>query len=263
VKEDIAKSFREGDKVLMVHVDVNKVGRFLEVSMYVEGGRKGVLWLPEGQDRLGWRRFAGELRLMLAPPEGKSGSEEPVIHSSTSLKSLPTKFAEARVIADCSFTEVLQSTPRSELEGRSCVEVKDGEADQRIAEECERFLQAAGSERKIRGSAVKGWVNHLLVFVQLVLGWVVAGLLEGLLNRPEGISAHKQVKVVLKSLDGPKGFRLGPSFLPTSTGRVNGLRKVQASLTVVGVGFPLKSKRETRLKPSCRDRPLAYENTSL
>ena len=48
VKDDIAKSHREGDKVLMVHGGVNKVGRFLEVSAYAEGGRKGVLWLPEG-----------------------------------------------------------------------------------------------------------------------------------------------------------------------------------------------------------------------
>ena len=49
VKEDIAKSYREGDKVLMVHGGANKVGRFLEVSVYAKGGHKGVLWLPEGR----------------------------------------------------------------------------------------------------------------------------------------------------------------------------------------------------------------------
>ena len=54
VKDDIAKSYREGDKLLMVHGGVNKVGRFLEVSAYVEGGRKGVLWLPEGRHGRGW-----------------------------------------------------------------------------------------------------------------------------------------------------------------------------------------------------------------
>jgi hypothetical protein len=48
VKEDIAKSFREEDKALMVHGGANKAGRFLEVAMYAEGGRKGGLWLPEG-----------------------------------------------------------------------------------------------------------------------------------------------------------------------------------------------------------------------
>jgi hypothetical protein len=52
VKENIAKSFREGDKALMVHGGDNKVGRFLEVAMFVGGGCKGSLWLPEGRDGL-------------------------------------------------------------------------------------------------------------------------------------------------------------------------------------------------------------------
>jgi hypothetical protein len=51
VKDDIAKSYCEGDKVLMVHVGVNKARRFLEVSIFVEGGRRGVLWLLK--DRFG------------------------------------------------------------------------------------------------------------------------------------------------------------------------------------------------------------------
>ena len=45
VKEVIAKSYREGDKVTMVHGGGNKAGRFLEVSVFAEGGRKGVIWL--------------------------------------------------------------------------------------------------------------------------------------------------------------------------------------------------------------------------
>ena len=75
VKEDAIKSYREGDKVLMVHRGANKAGRFLEVPVYSEGGCKGVLWLPGGRFGRGWRRFAGELRLMLISPNGKSGSE--------------------------------------------------------------------------------------------------------------------------------------------------------------------------------------------
>jgi hypothetical protein len=55
VKDDIAKSYREGDKILMVHGGVNKAGRFLEVSTYAEGGRKGVLWLLKGCCGQGWR----------------------------------------------------------------------------------------------------------------------------------------------------------------------------------------------------------------
>ena len=48
VKEDIAKSFSEGDKALMVHGGANKTGRFLEVAVFAEGGCKGGVWLPEG-----------------------------------------------------------------------------------------------------------------------------------------------------------------------------------------------------------------------
>jgi hypothetical protein len=75
VKEDVAKSYREGDKALMVHGGANKAGRFLEVFVYVEGGHKGVLWLMKGCFGRGWHRFAGELRLMLVSPTGKIGSE--------------------------------------------------------------------------------------------------------------------------------------------------------------------------------------------
>jgi hypothetical protein len=38
-KEDFAKSFRKSS---------NKAGRFLEAAVFVEGGRKGITWLPEG-----------------------------------------------------------------------------------------------------------------------------------------------------------------------------------------------------------------------
>jgi hypothetical protein len=31
----------------------NKIGRFLEVAVFAEGGRKGGLWLPEGRDGKG------------------------------------------------------------------------------------------------------------------------------------------------------------------------------------------------------------------
>ena len=55
VKEEIAKSYYEGDKVTMVHRGGNKAGRFLGVSVFAEGGRKGVIWLLEGRFRRGWR----------------------------------------------------------------------------------------------------------------------------------------------------------------------------------------------------------------
>jgi hypothetical protein len=65
-KEEFAKSFREGDKVTMVHGGGNKAGRFLEVSVFAEGGRKGVIWLPEGRYGRGWQCFAGELQNLVA-----------------------------------------------------------------------------------------------------------------------------------------------------------------------------------------------------
>jgi hypothetical protein len=121
---------------------------------------------------------------------------------------LLTKLAKAGATADCSkdrsFTEVLHSKPRSELEGRSHCEVKNCGVDLEIDEDSVR-LQAVGSGRKKRGSTVKDWASHLLGIVQLGLGWVVAGLLEGRLNGPKGISIHKWIMVVLKSLNGPMG----------------------------------------------------------
>jgi hypothetical protein len=53
MKEDIAKSFCEGDKALRVHGGANKAGRFLEVAVFAKGGRKGGLWIPEGHDGQG------------------------------------------------------------------------------------------------------------------------------------------------------------------------------------------------------------------
>jgi hypothetical protein len=47
-KENIAKLFCEGDKALMVHGGANKAGRFLEVAVFAEGGRKGAVWLSMG-----------------------------------------------------------------------------------------------------------------------------------------------------------------------------------------------------------------------
>jgi hypothetical protein len=115
VKENIAKSFHEGDKALMIHGGDNKVGRFLEVAVFAEGGRKGGLWLPEGRDGQGWRRFAAELRILLAPSD--SGPVESEMRPSPSSKSALTKLVEAGVFGVCSkmrtFVEILKSKPRS------------------------------------------------------------------------------------------------------------------------------------------------------
>jgi len=50
--KEFVKYFREDVKVLMVRGDENKSGRYLEVEVFTEGGRKGAIWLPEGRE--GW-----------------------------------------------------------------------------------------------------------------------------------------------------------------------------------------------------------------
>jgi hypothetical protein len=44
----------------------NKVRRFVQVGIFVEGGRKGGIWILEGRNGHGWRRCAGELRLLIS-----------------------------------------------------------------------------------------------------------------------------------------------------------------------------------------------------
>jgi hypothetical protein len=74
VKEDIVKGYCEDAKVLMAFGGGNKAGRFLEVAVYIEGGRKGIIWLPKGHNGRSWRFFVGEPRQMLTLHVGKSGS---------------------------------------------------------------------------------------------------------------------------------------------------------------------------------------------
>jgi hypothetical protein len=65
VKKDFVKSYRKDVKTLMVHRGGNKAGRYPEVATYADGGRKGVIWLPEGREGWGWSWVVGELRKML------------------------------------------------------------------------------------------------------------------------------------------------------------------------------------------------------
>jgi hypothetical protein len=250
--------------VFMVHGGANKAGRFLEVAVFAEGGRKGAVWILEGRDGQGWHRFAGELQLMLASPE--SCSKEPVLRSSPSVKPAPTKIAEVRATAewskDRSFTEVLLSKSCPELEGRFHGEVKNSGV--RIDEVYESPVRVAGSAWKRRGSAVEDWVSQLLGFVQIGLGRVVAGLLEGLLNGPEGISIRKRVRAILETWNGSLGFAVGPPPLHPSSGRIKGLRLNPSRRGKgVGIGLSLKSKRATRLQRPRRVRSSASENISL
>jgi hypothetical protein len=50
VKEDFVKSYHENVKALMVRGGGNKAVCYLEVAVFVEGGHKGVVWLPEDHE---------------------------------------------------------------------------------------------------------------------------------------------------------------------------------------------------------------------
>jgi hypothetical protein len=72
--EDFVKSFREDSKALLVRRGGNRDGRFLELAVYAEGGRKGLILLPEGREGRGWRCVAGELGRVLTFCKAKTSS---------------------------------------------------------------------------------------------------------------------------------------------------------------------------------------------
>jgi hypothetical protein len=124
----------------------------------------------------------------------------------------------------------------------------------------------AGFVKSIRGSDVKGWAEHLLGFVQLGLGQVIAGLLEGLLVGPDDVPIRKRIRAVLKRI---KASKAGPVLVPTSNGQASGFRGVKLGLKGNGLGWSFKPKKdavsgptklasEVRL-PSSSRRPLAEE----
>jgi hypothetical protein len=109
VKDSSATGFREDVNCLLVCEGCNKAGRFLEVAVEVDGGRKGTIWLPEGRKGWGWRCFVSEMRRMLEFQGGQigpTGDEYP---------SLPRKrveveeFASAGFCCGWSFVNVLRS----------------------------------------------------------------------------------------------------------------------------------------------------------
>ena len=65
-KEVFARTCRDGERVLKVRLGSNKAGCFLEVAVFVEGSRKGVIRIPEGRGGWGWQRFSDELRSLVA-----------------------------------------------------------------------------------------------------------------------------------------------------------------------------------------------------
>jgi hypothetical protein len=84
-EKDFVRSFKEGSKVLIVWRGGNVAGRFLEVAVYYLGGRRGIIYIPEGYDGRGWSRFVlelGKIRDFLKIPVG---------HGMVRLASVPEK----------------------------------------------------------------------------------------------------------------------------------------------------------------------------
>jgi hypothetical protein len=77
MKEDFAKAYKEDGKALMV---LGGGG-----GVYVDGVRKGAIWIQEGWNGKRWRRFAGELRLLIATKEKGLDSVDPMVPSSAGL----------------------------------------------------------------------------------------------------------------------------------------------------------------------------------
>jgi hypothetical protein len=80
-KNGFARSFWDEVRALKVRTGSNKVGCFIEVAVFVEGNRKGVVRLPEGCGGWGWQRFVDELRSLLVQLVVKEMSEDSVLNT--------------------------------------------------------------------------------------------------------------------------------------------------------------------------------------
>jgi hypothetical protein len=187
-KEEIAKTFREGEKAMMVHGGANKSGRFLEVSFLAVGGRKGVIWLPEGRFGRGWRRFAGELRRLLEAQRLSVGSEEAgdltakVVRGSSSPGVDPKRsFAQALCTSPVAVKRadpvILDTFPVSK-----CFEARNDGEELRIAVDCAAFEAAWPGTREAAGcvrvpsSGDEDALKKLIGLLHLKMDRVLVGL---------------------------------------------------------------------------------------
>jgi hypothetical protein len=205
VKEDFVKTFREDGKALMVHGGGNKARRFLQAGIYVEGGQKGVIWIPEGRNGRGWRRFVEELRLLLLTKEKGLDSEASKSNPSAGLLS---GRLFANVIRAASGVEVkINPNPPSScpLDVLPCFGKGSGGVETRMAVDCYELempvsliplrlpkkkkkcdsLEAATAgmrRKKMKGFFVNCWQKKFLGFSHVDLVQFLNGLREGLLE---------------------------------------------------------------------------------
>jgi hypothetical protein len=82
--QPFTESSRDGNKAFFAQRGVNRAGCFLELAEYAMGGRKGLIIVPEGRDKRGWKRFAEELGKVLTTfvsfsGKPKSGCSQPLL----------------------------------------------------------------------------------------------------------------------------------------------------------------------------------------
>lgn len=63
--KEFVKSSRVGNKDSLAWCCSNNRGRFLALTEYRGGGRRGCILIPEGREGMGWSGFALELRKAL------------------------------------------------------------------------------------------------------------------------------------------------------------------------------------------------------
>jgi hypothetical protein len=243
--EEFVKSFREESKAIILRRGGNKAGRFLEVAVYAEGGRRGLVMFPEGRGGRGWSRVFGELSKAQVFLEALCGSQSSdkggSIGGSVGGKGAVRRFGDGEAP---SFAEVVRSavpsTALSEKQLASTVSSSDldllpsgtseKQSELRSAINCfeletvvfdscavdRPIARVCGARGSVRDSV--GWlaVDHFFrdlgrAFGRLKKGWLAWGLgLKPILGRLK--KGWLALGLGLKPILGPLGFKMPKPF---------------------------------------------------
>jgi len=141
-EQEIVKSFREGSKLLIARRGGSKDGRFLEVSSFGLGGRKGFIGIPEGRGGWDWIKFSDELRKVvdfLSGPVG-SGSGSSPSSEKKEVEAIQPSLGLAPKWTGPSFAEVLRSVPAIAAKELSIVCGSRSRSRASLLEPCELYL---------------------------------------------------------------------------------------------------------------------------
>jgi hypothetical protein len=194
----------------LVREGCNKTGRFLEVAVEADGGRKGTIWLPEGRKGWGWRLFVSEMKRML---EFQGVQIEPIVDEYPSLLG---KWVEVEEFVSSgshygrSFMNVLRSTVGGlkrlssyllyVLPVSECFEVELGGVEPRSAVDCyameakqisSKELLVVPSPASLSQAAADSlktmvWVQLQVELIRKEVDQALGGLIAGLELKPNG-----------------------------------------------------------------------------